>query len=278
MLSGLGLFLGGTVLSYSVMETFNFKVDQHTVISPDIPSNFDGLRIVFISDPHHGPVLGQKKLDRLITQIKHLQPHLFLMGGDYIQSKVAQKKQLRYLKDFALAIKQVKAPLGKYAVLGNHDHDEVGPDLTRDALRMAHVKLIDNDGLWLWKGFQRIRLGGVGDMWYDRQLLDPTLKPTKPHDFVILLSHQPTFVDKINQAKIDLMLTGHTHGGQVIPINSLPFNTGPLKKKRVKGWLKVKKTELLISNGIGVEFPYIRIMNRPQIHLITLQKQNEILN
>lgn len=278
MLGSASLILGGTMLSYSVMETFDFKVDQHTVISPDIPDNFNGLRIVFISDPHYGPVLGRKKLARLISQIKYLQPHLFLLGGDYTQSKMPQKQQLRYLKELALALRQVKAPLGKFAVLGNHDHDETGPDVTREALRSAHIRPIDNEGLWLWKGFQRIRLGGVGDMWYDKQLLDPTLKPIKPRDFVILLSHQPTFVDRINQAKIDLMLTGHTHGGQIIPMNNLPFNTGLLKKKRVKGWLKVKNTELLISNGIGVEFPYIRILNRPQIHLITLQKQNEVFD
>ena len=261
------------MLSYSILETFDLQIDSHTIVSPDIPANFDGIRIVFVTDIHYGPIIGKKKLADLLQQVQLLKPHLFLLGGDYIQSKMPQKRQLRYLNELMAGLKQVRAPLGKFGVLGNHDHDEVGAEETRVAMRMAKIRPLDNEATWIWKGFQRIRLGGVGDLWFDKQFLEPTLKPVKDDDFVILLSHQPQFVDKINKAKIDLMLTGHTHGGQVVPTNRLPFKKGMLKKKRVKGWIQVNQTELLISNGIGVEFPYIRIFNRPQIHFITLQRQ-----
>ena len=268
-----GLAAGAAVVTYTSLETFTFEVEEKHLSSPDIPPNFDNVRIVFLADIHHGIFLNKKALTRIMRKVKYLQPHLLLLGGDYVQSKMSMEKEVACLKEVFAQIKDIKAPLGKYGVLGNHDHDEVGADTTRLVMNAAGVRPLDNQATWIWKGFQRIRLGGVGDMWFNQQDLLPTLKGVSPHDYVILLSHQPNYVDELDQAKIDLMLTGHTHGTQAIPF-PVPFNLGRMvKKDRAKGWMQVGPTTLLISRGLGVEFPYIRLLNQPQMHLITLHHE-----
>jgi len=267
------LAAGAALVTYTALETYTFEVDEKHLSSPDIPPNFDNVRIVFLSDIHHGVFINRRTLARIIKKVQFLQPHLLLLGGDYVQSKMSPEKEMACLQGVFNQIKEIKAPLGKFGVLGNHDLDEVGAEAAYAAMNSAGVRPLDNQATWIWKGFQRIRLGGVGDLTYDTQDIEATLKGTNLHDYIILLSHQPTYVDELQQKKIDLMLTGHTHGSQAIPF-PLPFSVkGLITKGRVKGWLQVGPTTLLISRGLGVEFPFIRLLNQPQMHLITLHHE-----
>ncbi len=267
------LVISGALASYTLLETLTFEVEEKTISHPQIPDNFSGVRIVFLSDIHHGVFLRRPILKKIVDKIIYLEPHLVLLGGDYVQSKLPHHRQLEYLDNVFSEIKRIKAPLGKFGVLGNHDHDEVGAAATARAMRAGGCRPLDNQAVWIWKGFQRIRLGGVGDLWLDQQDLEPTLKSLKPSDYTILLSHQPLYIDQADHSQIDLMLTGHTHGGQALPLtNNVPFNLGQMRRDRIKGWVQVDHTQLLISRGLGVEFPFIRLFNQPQIHLLTLQK------
>ncbi|MCL2110152.1 metallophosphoesterase [Microgenomates group bacterium] len=272
----LNALLATGLVFQTLLETAIIEIDKKDFISPLVPSNFDGTRLVFISDTHMSPFLTNKKFfERLAKKISFLQPDLLLLGGDYIQSEVLPRKKADYLTEQMRLLSNIRAPLGKYAVLGNHDHKSLGASQTRTILKMHQIKCLDNHAVWIWKGLQRIRLGGVGDTWNEKPDLTPMKQKPDHRTLAILLSHQPQLVDSLPaHIKIDLMLTGHTHGGQIFPLpKHLPFNIGDLiAKRRVRGWQQVNQTTLLISQGIGTEMPYLRFFNQPQIHLITLRR------
>ena len=139
-------------------------------------------------------------------------------------------------------------------------------------MKDAGIEIIENRGVWLTKGKDRIRIGGVGDYLEGKQDLDPVLKGTTPKDFVILVSHNPDYIENMDSNAIDLMLSGHTHGGQMsffgfyAPL--VPSNYG---QKYRTGIIKKGNTTLVVSNGVGLIRPAVRFCTRPQIIVIDLK-------
>ncbi len=125
----------------------------------------------------------------------------------------------------------------------------------------------------------RIKIGGVGDMWFDKQYLDSTIFDVEEEDFVILVSHNPDFAEKLKTNKVDLILSGHTHGGQISFFGQWsPIIPSKYGQKYRTGVVKTDNTTVIISNGVGTIAPPTRFFVRPQINVITLKKikvQNE---
>jgi len=155
-------------------------------------------------------------------------------------------------------------------VLGNHDHWESAP-LCRSGLSAAGIEQLDNAGVWLRREDSRIRLCGVGDLWTDRQHASLAIGDATERDAVIMLSHNPDFAENLKDRRVGLMLSGHTHGGQVfLPGYGAPIVPSRFGQKYLGGLVQGPLCQVFVSRGIGTSGPPIRFSSRPEIVHLTL--------
>ena len=250
---------------YALLEPYMLRVSKTTISSKDIPESFNGTRVVFVSDIQHGPWFSIQRVTELVTKINALKPDIIFLGGDYVD------KDEKYIDPVFKELSKLQAPLGVYAVLGNHDHWE-GTVHSQTSMQKAGITYIDNKGLWISKNDERIRVGGVGDLWENIQMIEPTISEASSNDFVILVSHNPDYASKLKTDKIDIMLSGHTHGGQVTLFGIwAPYVPSEFGQKYRTGLIDTGHTKLLVSTGVGTFILPVRFFAPPEINLITLQ-------
>jgi uncharacterized protein len=253
-------------IGYCYLETYLLTTRQITIHSKDLPDSFDGFRIVFVSDIHHGPYFSLNRVKDLVSKINALNPDAIILGGDY------SHRDPKYIKPFFDEIQNLHAKYGIYGVLGNHDHWE-GAELTLSLMERNGIYICDNKSYWLNNGSDSIKIGGVGDLWEDVQIPDSTLHDVKPSDFCILISHNPDYLENLDKEKIDLTLSGHTHGGQISVFGLwspvLPSKYG---QKYSYGLMKFDNCQSYITSGIGTITPPLRFCMRPEFVVITLEK------
>jgi len=260
------ILLSVMLFAYTFIEPFMLEIKTVDIVSDDVPDDFVGTKIVFMSDIHHGPFFSKARLKRLVNQINSLEPDVVLLGGDYVH------RDPKYIAPCFDELKELKAPLGKFGVLGNHDHWE-GAQSTIINMKNAGIAHIDNKAVWIYKGESRIKIGGVGDFLEDVQDIEPTLEGVKEEDFVILVSHNPDYFEHVTTSKIDLVLSGHTHGGQVTFFGKwAPLIPSMYGQKYRTGTVQNAYSKIIISNGVGTITPPVRFFARPQINIINLKK------
>jgi predicted MPP superfamily phosphohydrolase len=192
-----------------------------------------------------------------------MKPDLVLLGGDYVH------RDPKYIIPCFQVLGKLKAVYGVYGVMGNHDHLE-SAIITQQAAADAGIQLLDHKALWLTIGENRIKIGGVGDLTTDLQNMS-AFQDAGENDFTILLSHNPDYIRSLPAGKVDLMLSGHTHGGQVTLFGFwAPFIPSAYGNKYRTGIVKENGTTLLITNGVGTITPPVRFFARPQIEEIIL--------
>ncbi len=247
-----------------LIEPYWIETKEVKIQSDQIPAQFDGKKIVFLSDIHSGPNFSQERVDSLVNQVNAMDPDLILLGGDYIDD------DSEYIQPTFASLSKLKAPLGVYAVLGNKDPQ----DYTLNAIPQYGITYIGNKGTWIEENGSRIRLGGVGDYNNGAQIQSATTSVVTPQDFVILLTHNPDYFPKVNKSKVDLVLSGHTHGGQVTFFGLwAPTTHSDYGNKYRTGVINEKNSTLIVSNGIGTTILPLRFFARPQIILIELEKK-----
>ena len=199
-----------------------------------------------------------------------LKPDVIALAGDYVH---------RYASFIAPGIEELgklKAKLGRFAVRGNHDNwnyhaHEDFEALSRAALAEAKLPDLNNTGVWLERSGTRLRICGVGDLWTDHQDLKAALGDATESDAVLLLSHNPDFVETIRDRRVGLVLSGHTHGGQVIvPGFGAPIVPSRYGQKYLHGLVQGPCCRVFVTRGIGTISPPVRFLCRPEIVLITL--------
>lgn len=268
------ILIGIIGFSYSYYEARNLRVKKYDFVHTEIPDSFVDKKILFISDIHCNKYYTPKDVAQLVSLSNSLQPDIVILGGDYTDADTT------YSTPFFEEVSKLKAPLGIYSVFGNHDYWE-NIDIIKAGMNECGFKICDNSSYWIHEGSDSIKIGGVGDMWEDEQILENTTHDISSNDFCILLSHNPDFVEDIGDSKVDLMLSGHTHGGQVtifglyapiMPAAWKPHlkNTG---QKYRYGWKRVGETSLYITTGVGMgTFPF-RFFAPPEIVEFTLKKE-----
>jgi uncharacterized protein len=261
------LLLGALLLlTYAYLETYWVEVKEITVTSGDLPQEFSGTKAVFLTDIHRGPFFSQKRLEKLIAKVNRLRPDLILFGGDYVH------RSPEYIPPCLTALGKLHAPLGKFGVLGNHDHWEDAA-LTRQYAAKAGISLLDNGAVWIYQKGARIRLGGVGDLLRDIPDSRPALQELQAKDFAILLSHNPDYIETIRDKRLDLLLSGHSHGGQITLFGWwAPISNSYYGEKYRTGLVQTPYTKAVISNGIGTITPPLRFFARPQIVVVRLKR------
>ncbi len=270
----LGLVFAAVVaiLAIGFGETYRLEIKEYTFACPDLPAEFDGVRVALVTDIHRGPFFSENRVGSLVERVNALEPDLILLGGDYVYLDTS------YAASCFAELAGLQAPLGCFAVLGNHDYGtyddgDNGPATVVQAIEEAGITLLRDEGIWLEYNGARIRLGGVSDYQVDRPRLGPVVDDTSEDDFVLLISHSPDFAEDLPAGAVDLVVSGHTHGGQVTLFGLwAPYIPSEYGQKYRTGMVTNEVTTVIISNGVGTStIPPIRLFARPQIVLITLQ-------
>lgn len=259
LLLSYGLFIEPYWLEYKTVE----------LTDTDIPSPFDDFRIVFVTDIHNSKVFPIERIETLVAKINTMEPDLVILGGDYTFDGE------KYIEPCFEALSSLHATYGVYGVFGNHDHWD-GIDTARQAMQNAGIVSLENKSYWIelqgQESSSQIKLGGVGDSWEGNQDIRTTTNDVIEDDFVILVSHNPDIAERINDDKIDLVLSGHNHGGHISFFGLwAPVVPSGYGSKYLTGVKKFEHTTVVISNGIGVStYPPIRLFARPQVYTIVL--------
>ncbi|MEN8908026.1 MAG: metallophosphoesterase [Clostridiales bacterium] len=265
-------FFGLIILSilvaiYGLLEPRLIEIKNNEILRKDIPKKFNNYKIAFISDIHYNNISSESHMRNVVKKVNALNPDIILLGGDYTDSDE------KYIDPVFNILKGLKAKDGVYGVIGNHDFYKNCKDKTLESMEKSDIKSLDNEGVWIKKSDEKIRIGGVGDYWHDAQLPENTTEPAKKDDFILLVSHNPDYVEELKDEKVDLILSGHTHGGQItffgLYAPKIPSYYG---QKYKTGLIKTGKYDVIVSNGIGYIGLPIRFFAKPQINLIELKK------
>ena len=238
------------------------EISYYQVSLPRLPAALDRTRIVMLSDLHLGSQFGARWFATLVNRVQALHPDLILLGGDIVEGHGPPDPALKAV--FA----RLQAPLGVYAVTGNHEH--FGD--TRAAIAMteeAGVVWLQNDMMLIAPG---LSLAGVDDLGLHGDLYPALASQIQSvalmggGEAVILLSHTPTQVEQAADAGVALMLSGHTHNGQIWPFNYLVKTFFPY----ITGRYHIKGMTLIVSRGAGLWGPRMRLWRRGEIIEVTL--------
>lgn len=230
-----------------------------------LPGAFDGVTIAQLSDLHLGPYVSEAHLLKAVEMANALKPDVIVLTGDLVNSS------WRYIQPCAEIISKLDAPLGIYAVLGNHDYWVGFLNLMIQSLKKTGITLLRNQAVPVTRGRSTLYLVGIDDLWLRLADLRRALEKVPQNACKIALMHEPDFADISAQAEIDLQLSGHSHGGQV----RLPM-VGPLilpkyGEKYPMGLYRVGSfTRLYTTRGIGVLPPGVRFNCPPEITHLTL--------
>ena len=272
-LAALGSLVAGGGI-YPFLEAKWCRVARRTIALPNLPPSFRGTKVALLADVHHGPFVPLAYIRHIVAMTNALKPDIVALAGDYVH------RHHSYIAPGIEELGKLEAEVGRFAVRGNHDnrsyHD--GDDgiqnyrtLSRAALAEAKFTDLNNRGVWLERGGARLRICGVGDLWTDSQDLDAALGDAGDNDAVLLLSHNPDFVETIRDRRVGLVLSGHTHGGQIIvPGCGAPIVPSRYGQKYLRGLVQGPCCQVFVTRGVGTITPPVRFLCRPEVVLITL--------
>ena len=233
-------------------------VNDYGIYNEKVPESFVGVKIVQLSDIHYSSV-GYKKMDSIISKINDIKPDIVLFTGDlYDNYSIVTEDNINELKEL---LSKINTNLGKYAIRGNHDYDYEYYD---DIINNSGFTLLDSNSVLLYNNSDNpIEIIGWPnyDPNYDIELSD---------NFKIAMIHEPDNYDNIIDKDIDLVVAGHSHGGQVrLPYIGSIFNNRGAKKYTGR-YYKHNNTDFYISYGIGNSMYNFRLFNHPSINLYRL--------
>jgi len=240
-------------------------VERVDVVLADLAPAFADYRIAFLTDLHFSAVVPRTFLARAVTTALELQPDLVLLGGDYLSHSG------RYAAGLVDLLRPLTAPDGVFAVLGNHDH-YVSAALVREVLTSAGVQELWNASVSIRRGAAELAVGGVGDLRFDAidfRAAAAGLAEGVPR---IVISHDPdVFAYWPPEVRLDLMLSGHTHGGQAhLPLLGPPYVPSQFGCRYLAGHVRDGPRQLYVSRGVGAITLPIRWRCPPEITLVVL--------
>lgn len=264
----LGALLAGGVaarLSYRLGGLGRVGVTRHDIALPPALRLERPLRIGFASDFHAGPTTAPALFDELLALIRREAPDVLLLGGDYVSFATHHIDALRnFLRD-------ARAPLGTFAVLGNHDVWN-GRVPIEAALRDAGIEVLVNRSARLPGPFGAVSICGIDDPWTGEPSAQDTFEGAQ--DVRVYLMHSPDGLWRLDRQHFDVGFAGHTHGGQIALQNGAPLfrPSGPVSRDYCYGRFDVPGNgPLLVSRGVGCAGIPLRLNADPELLICTLQ-------
>jgi predicted MPP superfamily phosphohydrolase len=240
------------------------RVGRYRLPVPHLPEAFRGFTIAQFTDLHITSLESEGFLRRLATRTNELGADLIAVTGDYVHSRGTEETVDCVWSIFG----ELSAPHGVHIILGNHDYglEDQAKQLLKESSRSLHARSIPirRDGQTLW-------FTGAGDFWRENLPLDPLLAKLPAKDCRVVLAHNPDTADTLKQERVDLFITGHTHGGQVrIPFVGTPVL--PVLNKDYSSGLKrsPRGDAVFICRGVGWSILPVRFLCPPEIALLEL--------
>ncbi len=260
------LVVGVTValVGYGAWEATQVSVTRYELSSPELPEEFDGATVALVTDIHAGAVRSAGFTRDVVDLVEAEQPDLVVIAGDLVDGTAS-----RYAQEVA-PLAALTAPLGVFAVTGNH---EMYRDTAAwvEEFRSLGLTVLENESTTVTRDGAQITLAGVHDReGTDRWApdYDAALAGTDPGGYTLLLAHQPLQAESVQGRGVDLQLSGHTHGGQMWPLNYLV----PLQQPMVDGLEDVGDVPVLTSRGVGAWGAAVRVAAPPEVPVVTLRR------
>jgi len=262
------VFAAGVLfLFYSFFESYWLQIKKIDFADQDIPASFNNKKIVFISDIHQNYFFPRSKLRHVVEQANKMGPDIVILGGDYADSN------RKYIINCFQELSKLNAKIAKFGVLGNHDYN-IDPQLVRQEMAKAGFQVLDNQAQWLVINNEKIKISGVEDLIKAQPDLRPTIQNSRKDDFVILISHNPDLSENLNTDTIDLVLSGHTHGGQITFFGLwAPVTSSDYGQKYTSGLVDAPQAKTIVSRGVGTALLPLRFFSRPEIIMVNLVRQ-----
>ena len=262
----LGLFVIAALLMLVHIvhaATFDRIIEYNEISfsSPNLPSEMNGYRIAFITDPH---TISEARLLDVVKKLNRQSLDLLLLGGDFATSTAWMRQTIEILA-------QVETTDGIFGVEGNHDnHIHLFAAMEENGMTP-----LSNSGLHIREGFF---LAGVEDLWNRNPSIAHAIEGAQTDDFILLLSHNPDVSMQEDTSRVNLILSGHTHGGQITffgiwaPYFSLTRHLTAYGQRFRDGWAESRDgTPVFVSRGLGEYMP--RVFARPEVTLLTLHSE-----
>lgn len=264
--SAVGLGLYATEIS-----RHEIAIEEHTVHLARLADAFRGMRIVQASDFHYVDYTEPWFLREVVRRINTLRPDLVVLTGDFVTLfPHGRSFSRRHAPECAAILSGIECPL-RYASLGNHDM-YVGARYVINPLKEHGIPLLRNAALPLERDGKRLWLAGVGSACAGDVDLAKAIPQPSSHgsDAVVLMAHEPDILPEVARYNVDLMLSGHTHGGQVRLPFLPPFHLPEYGRNYVEGWFREGSTQMYVNRGIGAVGVPIRFRCPPEITVFTL--------
>lgn len=247
----------------ALTEPYRLTIEHQQIYLRRLPSELDGFRIVHLSDIHHSPFTSRQQIERAVVTATRLQPDIIALTGDYIS------KEREYAAPCAELLGRLRSRHGVYAVLGNHDHwTDAG--LITDLFRAEGITVLINQGMRFEKNGASFWLSGVDDTMVGLEDLPLALAGSREEEMKLVLAHNPIILRRAARAGVDLVLSGHTHGGQV---NLRPEKnaSGRPRRRLLKGLARQGETQIYVTRGLGTVVLPVRFGCPPEVSLLELR-------
>lgn len=246
-------------------ELYDIEVTRHEVFIDDLPAAFDGYRIAFLTDTHVAAFMRGSFYRDIVAAARSIDPDLVLLGGDL----VTWQRDIPLMGEVLLT--GLTARDGVFAVLGNHDY-WASASLVTSMLASHGVTLLTNRAVRLHRDGEHLWLAGIDEMYRGTPDVAAAFASIEDHPPAIGVSHHPDIVDLLDGRRLDLLVCGHTHGGQI----RFPFFGAVVVPSRhegayAAGFHRLRNVLLYVSRGIGA-VPPLRILCRPEVATFTLRR------
>src|SRR5688572_15760008 len=246
----------------ALSEPYLLTIEHQQIFLKRLPRELDGFRIVHLSDVHHSPFTSRKQIERAVATASRLQPDIIALTGDYISH------DREYAALCAEILGRLRARHGVYAVLGNHDH-WTDAALITDLFRAEGITVLINEGMRFEQNGTAFWLAGVDDTMVGLEDISLALAGARKDEMKLLLAHNPIILRRAVRASVDLVLSGHTHGGQVAIRGER--STARPRKRLLKGLWRQGNTQIYVNRGLGTVVLPIRYGCPPEISLLELR-------
>lgn len=256
------------------LEADHPEVERLDIFLPRLPGVFDGVTIAQLTDFHYDPHFTLLPIEAGVRIVGTLRPDIVVLTGDFVTAPLMgglhRSSKIPGIDACAALLAGLHAPLGIFGVLGNHD-EYYNPKRVIAPLNDAGIHILRNQVIPVERDGKRLWMAGINDVIFGEPDPGQALRSIPPGEATILLCHEPDFADDALQYAVDLQLSGHSHGGQVVLPVAGALYLPPMARKYPRGLRDLGKLAVYTSRGIGTVRVPLRLHCPPEVTLITLR-------